>query len=88
MFYPYAMFYPYTMRFRLPFDVVIHVHQIADRVRVVRDVAVAPDRVFDDAACHGEVDHIHRRIFVYHRIDQSAGKSVSAAYPVEDRESK
>ena len=71
---------------RLPLDVVIHIHQVADRVRVVGDIGVAADRVLDHAAGHREIDHVHGLVVVDHGVDQAAGEGVAAADPVEDIE--
>ena len=69
---------------KLPLDVVIHVHQVADAAHIVGDVGVAVDGVLDGTACNGEVDHIHGFVVVQHGVDQAAGKGIAAADTVED----
>ena len=66
------------------FDIVVHIHQVADGAHIVGDVGIAVDGVLDGAAGHGEVDHIHGLVIVEHGVDQAAGKSVAAAHAVED----
>ena len=53
---------------RSALDVVVHVHQVADALRVVGDVAVAVDGVLDGAAGHGEVDPVHGLVILHHGI--------------------
>lgn len=72
----------------LALDIVIHIHQIPNRLDVVRDIGVTPDGVLDRAACHGKVGDIHRFIVVHHGVNQSACKGVAAAHAVQDIEGK
>ena len=67
----------------LPFDVVTHVHQVADALDIVGNVGVAVDGVLDDAGRHRKVDHIHGAVAVHHGVDQAAGKGVAAAHAVQ-----
>ena len=55
----------------LPFDIVVHVHQVVDGV-------------LDGAAGHCKVDHIHSFVVVQHGVDQAAGKGVAAAHAVQN----
>lgn len=68
--------------FFLSFDVVIHVHDVANELLVVDDVGVAVDRVLDHAAGDREIDHVLRREVFDHRVDEAAGERVPAADPV------
>ena len=68
----------------LALDVVVHVHQVADGADIVGDVGIAVDGVFDGAACHRKVYHVHGLVVVEHGVDEAAGESVAAAHAVED----
>ena len=72
----------------LPFNIVVHIHQIADAFHIIRNVGVAVDGVLDGAGCDREVHHIHRPVVMHHRVDQAAGEGVATADTVEDIEGK
>ena len=68
----------------LPFDVVVHIHQIADAAHIVGDVGIAVDGVLDGAAGHGKVDHIHGLVVVQHGVDEAAGEGITTAHAVQN----
>jgi len=68
-----------TAKYRLPLDIVIHVHQVADGAHIVGNVGIAVDGVLDGAACHCKVDHVHSLVIVQHGVNQAAGESIAAA---------
>lgn len=53
----------------LSFDVIIHVHQVADCFCIIRNVSIAMNGVLDHAAGNGKIDHIHRIVVIHHGID-------------------
>ena len=68
----------------LPFDIVVHVHQVADGAHIIGDVGIAVDGVLDGAAGNCKVDHIHGFVVVQHGVDQAAGKGVTAAHAIQN----
>lgn len=72
----------------LPLDVVVHVHDAADCIRVVRSIAVTVDRMLNHTAGNGEIRYVLRLISTHQRINQTTRKGVPAANPVKDVEGK
>ena len=68
----------------LSLDIIVHIHQITDGLDIVGDVGISADGVFDHAAGHRKIHHVHGLVIVHHGVDQTAGKGVSAAHTIQD----
>ena len=68
----------------LSLNIVIHIHKIAYALYIVGNVSVAVYGVLDSAGGYRKIHHIHRLEIIHHGVYQAAGKSVAAAYTVEN----
>ena len=65
-------------------NIVVHVHQIANCLHIICDIAVTVYSMLDDAASHCKVYHVHRLISLHHGVNQAAGKGVAATHTIQN----
>ena len=73
---------------KLSFDIVIHIHKIADGCGIISNIAVSMNRMLDYTAGNSEVNHVHWFVIVHHGINQAAGKCISATDTVQNGKGK